>query len=119
MARLSLGHLMYVACVAAGIVVGGSLAGGLARLLFVQVPLDAPSSLPVGSLPDLASRLKLWGTFAALGGTLTALQHLESGILGRSFGVAATQLLLILSAFTGAHLAYVALRYLAGSPPGS
>ena len=113
MTRLALGHLVYVACIAAGVVIGGSLAGGLARLLFVEVPLTSPSSLPVGSLPDLANRLKLWGTFAALGGTFSALQNLEAGLLGRAFGVAATQLLLILSAFAGAHLAYLALRFLA------
>lgn len=113
MTRLSAGHLIYVAFIAAGVVIGGSLAGGLARLAFIQVPLPSPSSLPVSSLPDLANRLKLWGTFAALGGTFTALQNLESGLLGRSFGVAATQLLLILSAFAGAHLAYLAIRLLA------
>ena len=114
MTRLSLAHLVYVACIAAGVVIGGSLAGGLARLTFIEVPLPSPSNLPVGSLPELANRLKLWGTFAALGGTFTALQNLESGLLGRSFGVAAAQLLLILSAFAGAHLAYVLIRTLAG-----
>lgn len=97
--------------VAFGIIVGGSLAGGVAATFSGNFPLQ--------EMKSLASQLKLWGAVAALGGTFYTIKSLESGLSGlflegqvRAMG---RQVLLIASAYSGAQLGYLVIRLLAGN----
>jgi len=85
--------------VAMGVIIGGSLMGALAIVITGKVSLQSTASL--------AGRLKLWAMVAAMGGTFGALENLETGILHWQLRLVAKQLLLILSAFAGAHLGYL------------
>lgn len=92
--------------VAMGVVIGGSLLGGMATLLTGELPLHG--------MRVLAGRLRLWGTIAALGGSFAAFRGLETGLTG---GPAAflSQVIYILSAFTGGHLGYLIIRTASGT----
>ncbi|HEX6990082.1 MAG TPA: YtrH family sporulation protein [Bacillota bacterium] len=100
-------ELVTTCLIAFGTVVGGSLFAGLAALLTGRLPLRA--------MVDMADRLKLWGTFAALGGTFTALRSIESGLFSGELGIAARQAFHVLIAFGGAHLAFALVRALTGT----
>lgn len=96
-------HGLAGAClVAFGVVIGGSLFAGLAAMLV--------GSLPMRAMVEVADQLKLWGTFAALGGTFTAIRSIESGLFSGELGVAARQIVHVLAAFLGAHLGYILIR---------
>ncbi|MFZ5689602.1 MAG: YtrH family sporulation protein [Bacillota bacterium] len=85
--------------VAMGVIVGGTLVGSLVTVFSSQFPLKSTASL--------AARLKLWAMVAALGGTFTALENLEAGFFRWELRLVAKQMLLIFSAFAGAHLGYL------------
>src|SRR5690606_37881979 len=97
-------ELIGTALVAFGIVVGGSLCAGLAAL--------ASQRFPVRSMLDMADQLKLWGTFAALGGTFTALKDIETGLFAGELGSVARHVFHVLIAFGGAHLGLILIRLL-------
>ena len=101
------GELATTCLIAFGIVVGGSLFAGLAALLTGRLPLR--------TMVEMADRLKLWGTFAALGGTFTALRSIESGLFAGELGTAARQAVHVLIAFSGAYLAFVLVQALTGN----
>jgi len=93
--------------IAFGTVVGGSLFAGLAAVVTGRLPLRA--------MVEMADRLKLWGTFAALGGTFSALRTIESGLFAGQLGAAARQAAHLVIAFTGAYLAFALVRALTGA----
>lgn len=90
--------------IAMGVVMGGSVLGGLGAFLMGELPLQ--------TMAKLAERLKLWGLVAALGGTFFALQTLETGFLKGQPRMVIRQILFILSAFWGAHAGYLLIRNL-------
>ncbi len=90
--------------VAFGVVLGGTFIGGLGSLL-ARGP-------PVSSMFKLADQLKIWAIVAAIGGTIDVFRVLETGFLGGQLSPAAKQLCYILSAFSGAHIATLLLRWL-------
>lgn len=100
-------ELMGTCLIAFGIVTGGSLFAGLAALLSDRLPMRA--------MVEMADQLKLWGTFAALGGTFTALKSIESGLFSGEPGSALRQAIHVLIAFAGAHCGYLFIRFSAGS----
>lgn len=101
-------ELLSTCLVAFGIVAGGSLCAGLAAQLGGRLPMRA--------MVEMADQLKLWGTFAALGGTFTALKGIESGLFSGETSAALRQMVHVLVAFGGAHLGYILIRIAAGSP---
>lgn len=67
---------------------------------------------PIATMDQLVSQLKIWALVAALGGTVDMLSSLESHILDGHLGLVAQQLLMLLSAFAGAHLGYLLIMSL-------
>ncbi len=92
--------------IAFGVVVGGSLCGGLSTLIARQPPLH--------TMTELALKMKIWGLVAALGGTFTVIETIEMGFLDGHLQTVVKQILLIISAFFGAHAGYLLILYLAG-----
>jgi hypothetical protein len=91
--------------VAFGMVVGGSILGGISALFFNQPPL--------ATMERLAEQLKIWALVAAVGGTFDVLRVIETGFLGGQLSPVAKQLLYLLSAFIGAQLGTVIIAWLA------
>lgn len=92
--------------VAMGVTLGGSLSGAAASLLTGGHPMDR--------LQYLAGELRLWGILVALSGSFEPLRNLEQGLLGGQVRVLARQVVLLLAAMLGAHLAYLLLTHAAG-----
>lgn len=101
-------RLILVAAVALGVVVGASIAGMLAALAVGRPPLLV--------MATVAREIKVWAVAAAIGGTFSTLEILESGIFqGQIFGLA-RQLLVILASFIGAQVGSWLVKMLAGGP---
>ncbi|MFM1654407.1 YtrH family sporulation protein [Brevibacillus sp. B_LB10_24] len=94
--------------VAYGIVVGGTLTGGIGAFL-----INKPSLL---TMHELATQLKIWGLVGALGGTFDSFYQIEKIFFG-NFSPVAKQLLLIFAAFLGAHCGTVSIHALVPERP--
>lgn len=92
--------------IALGVTVGGSLSGAAASLLTGGHPMDR--------LRFLAADLRLWGILIALSGSFEPLRNLEQGLFAGQVRVLARQVLLLLAAMVGAHVAYLLLTHAAG-----
>lgn len=90
--------------IAMGVLLGGSILGGLAALLVRQPPLD--------TVLRLSEQLKIWAIVAAIGGTVDVFRILESGVLTGQLSPAVKQLLYIVGAFLGANLGMYLLRWM-------
>ncbi|ADG05762.1 sporulation protein [Kyrpidia spormannii] len=95
--------------VAFGIVLGGSLIGGMAAVL-VHLP-------PGSTMMRLADHLKIWGLVSALGGTMDTLRVIETGVLGGHLSPVAKQFTYLMAAFLGSQAAYLVLRAATGIKP--
>lgn len=96
--------LLLTFCVALGVSLGGSLMGSLGAALLHRPPLK--------TMLELAGELKIWALVAALGGTFGVIRTFEAGVLGKHFIDLFKQLLIIGSAFLGAHLGYLLIMSL-------
>lgn len=92
--------------VAFGVVVGGSIMGGMGSLI------GHHSVTPMKTIVELAEQLKIWALVAALGGTFDMLRSVETHILEGHLSLVAQQFLMLLSAFTGAHIGYLIISWL-------
>jgi len=92
--------------VALGVTLGGSLSGAAASVLTGGHPMDR--------LQYLAGELRLWGILVALTGSFEPLRSLQQGLFGGQIRVLGRQVILLIAAMTGAHLAYLMLMHLAG-----
>ena len=90
-----------------GVILGGTLIGSLGAVFMGHAPGH--------SMVELAGKLKIWALVSALGGTFDTLKAIEDGFLGMQMNAVAKQVLLILSAFVGAHTGYLLILYLTGS----
>ncbi|MGI6647661.1 MAG: YtrH family sporulation protein [Bacillota bacterium] len=81
-----------------GIMLGACTMGSLAALLFREPP--------VAIMLTLAKEIKIWAVVAAIGGSFSTFEILESGILQGDIKAVVKQLFFILSSFAGAHLGY-------------
>lgn len=91
---------------ALGVELGGALIGALAAVLTSQPPIR--------TMANLAIDLKIWAIVAAIGGTFTTIEILETGILEGQLRIVAKQLIFISSAFGGAHIGLLVITGLAG-----
>lgn len=91
---------------AMGVVLGAALVGSAAAIIIKQPPAT--------TMLRLAGEIKIWAIVAAIGGTFTAIEVLESGIFTGEFRAVIKQLLFVLSGFTGAQLGYFLILCLAG-----
>ena len=89
--------------VAYGIVIGGSISGGIGSFLSHRPPLV--------TMLELANQLKIWGLVGALGGTFDSFLQIEKIFLGNLTPVL-KQLILILTAFVGAHAGTITIHWL-------
>jgi hypothetical protein len=90
--------------IALGVILGGSTLGSLGSFIFEGQP-------PFHTLLELAEKLKIWALMTALGGTFTAIKAIELGFLSGQPAEICKQLALIISAFGGAHIGYLLLKY--------
>jgi hypothetical protein len=90
--------------IALGVVLGGSLLGGIGYFFG-----DEP---PMSKMVHLADQLKIWAMVAAIGGTFDAIREFEINLLGGQIEEVAQQLVFIFSAFIGAHTGYLLIRWL-------
>ncbi|MEW6047887.1 MAG: YtrH family sporulation protein [Bacillota bacterium] len=81
---------------ALGVVIGGSLFGGLSAL-FTGRP-------PIATIQELARTIKLWAIVAAIGGSFPTIQAIETGLLAGQPGALARQVAIILAGLLGAQL---------------
>jgi len=89
--------------VAYGIVVGGSITGGIGAFMSEKPPLL--------SMAELADQLKIWGLVGALGGTFDSFLQIEKIFIGH-FSPVAKQLIMIFAAFVGAHAGSLTIHWL-------
>jgi hypothetical protein len=80
--------------IALGVLLGGSLIGGIASFLTGQPPLT--------TVYRLSSALRIWAIVAAIGGTFDTVYTFERGLLNADTKDLFKQFLLILSALGGA-----------------
>jgi len=83
---------------ALGVVLGGSLIGGLAALFYPESPFYR--------MQALAGDIKLWAIVVVIGGTLPTLRALDSGLFGGEVVHLVRQLGVIFAGFLGAHAGY-------------
>lgn len=91
--------------VSMGMVLGGSLIGGLGALLFHTPPLAI--------MLRLSEQLKIWAMVATLGGTMDTLKVLETGFLKRDMYPVGKQLAYLLIAFIGSQMGALLIKWLA------
>lgn len=82
--------------VAFGVVIGGSILGGIGAILTLQ----APAVIMV----HWAEKIKIWALVVAVGGTIDPLRMIESHFLEGELSPVIRQIFFIISAFLGAHM---------------
>jgi hypothetical protein len=90
--------------IALGVILGGSLIGGIAAFLTGQPPLTA--------VYRLSTDLRIWAIVAAIGGTFDAVYTFERGIFNAETRDIFKQLLIILSALGGAQTGALIINWL-------
>ncbi|MEB3100542.1 YtrH family sporulation protein [Ferviditalea candida] len=89
--------LMFDFLVAFGVVFGGVLLGGIGAVLTLQPPTIY--------MQRIAENIKIWAVVAAIGGTIDPFRVIESNFLDGNLSPAIKQILYVIGAFMGAHLA--------------
>jgi hypothetical protein len=87
-----------------GVILGGAMLGGLGAFFTEEYPMDRTL--------QIAEQLKIWAMVAAIGGTIDTIKSFEINILGGQIHLAVQQLIIILSAFVGAHTGTILIRWL-------
>lgn len=91
---------------AMGVLLGAALVGSLAAVLVREPPL--------GAMLRLAREMKIWAVVAAIGGTFSTIEILESGVFKGEIIAVIKQLFYIVSAMAGTHLGYLIVLAIAG-----
>jgi len=99
-------RFLLVFCTALGVVLGASLIGSLAAVI--------TGGQPIRIMLKLAHEIKIWAIAAAIGGTFTTIEILESGLFEGEPTIVIKQILYIVSAFLGAQLGYTLIVLIAG-----
>ncbi|CAM3719165.1 YtrH family sporulation protein [Alicyclobacillus pomorum] len=103
----TLSNLFINFMVAFGMVVGGSILGGIAMMLTTHRP-------PFLFMVSLSERLKIWAMVAALGGSMDALKAIGDGVWLRDLDTVGRQLTYLIVAFIGCQLGSLMIHWLAG-----
>ncbi|WP_280769905.1 YtrH family sporulation protein [Salipaludibacillus daqingensis] len=90
--------------VAFGVIIGGTIVGGIGAYLIGKPPLSI--------MYDLASSLKIWALVAAIGGTFDAISTLERGIFEGTHADIFKTLVMIFAALCGAHSGTVLIQWI-------
>jgi hypothetical protein len=100
-------NILYNFFISLGVMLGGCMFGGLAATLNGDPPLK--------TMIDLCEKIKIWAVVVALGGTFPSFKVLEVGIFNGEFRSLIKQVIYILSALLGAHIAHHLIFCLEGS----
>lgn len=95
---------------AVGVIVGGSLIGGLAALFYPESPFYR--------MQTLAGDIKLWAIVVVIGGTFPTLRALDSGLFGGEIMHLLRQMALIMAGFAGSQTGYWLVITMTGGRPG-
>ncbi|SDH74273.1 Sporulation protein YtrH [Alteribacillus bidgolensis] len=90
--------------VAFGVIIGGSIIGGMGALLIGKPPLS--------TIHDLAASLKIWALVAAIGGTFDAITSLERGLLSGTHADIFKTLAMICAALGGANTGTLLIQWI-------
>jgi hypothetical protein len=90
--------------VAFGVILGGCFLGGLGAFVAGQPPMAVMS--------NLAEKLKIWAVVAAIGGTVDTLSLIERNFFDGYHGEIMKQIIYIFSAFLGAYLGTLLVKWL-------
>jgi hypothetical protein len=90
--------------IALGVILGGSLIGGLGAFLSGEPPLTI--------ITRLSRSLKIWAIVAAIGGTFDAISNFQRGLFYGSTMDLFKQILLIVTAMGGVHTGTMILQWL-------
>lgn len=90
--------------IALGVILGGSLIGGLSAFLIGEPPLT--------EIYRLSNSLRIWAIVAAIGGTFDAVYNFERGLMHGQTGDLVKQIFLILSALGGAQTGALIINWL-------
>jgi Sporulation protein YtrH len=90
--------------IALGVLIGGSIIGGLAAFLTGKPPLTA--------IYRLSHMIHIWAIVTAIGGTFDAVSTFERGLLEGETRALFKQILLILSALGGAQTGSLIISWL-------
>ncbi|MCC5911220.1 MAG: YtrH family sporulation protein [Clostridiaceae bacterium] len=100
-------NVIYNFFISLGVLLGACLFGAVAATLNGHPPLK--------TMIDLCEKIKLWAIIVSLGGTFPSFKMLETGIFNGEIRGLTKQIIYILSALLGAHVAYKIITFLEGS----
>jgi len=92
--------------VAFGVVLGAAMMSGIHAVL----TLHSPST----DMLKMASSIKIWAVVVAIGGSIDPFRVIESNFMNGYISPAVKQILLMISAFLGAHLGTELIRWMSG-----
>jgi hypothetical protein len=90
--------------IALGVILGGSLLGGLSAFLTGNPPLT--------EIYRLSNSLRIWAIVSAIGGTFDMMYRFERGLIYGETDNLIKQVLLIMAAFGGAHTGSILIGWL-------
>lgn len=90
--------------VAFGVIIGGSLLGGMGAFLVGKPPLF--------EMATLAKNLKIWAIVATIGGTFDAIDNFERGYFEGSLIDIVKQVILVIIALLGARTGIIVIKWL-------
>lgn len=102
-------RLLEAFLVALGVDLGGAL--------LVAAGAALTGEFPLRRMTEWATELKLWGVLAALGGSFEPLRQIEAGLFAIELRLLVKEVLVVIVALAGAHVAHLILTSLAGKPP--
>ena len=82
--------------VSMGVVIGGSLFGGVSAIVTGRPP--------IATIQELARTIKLWAVVVAIGGSFPTIQAIETGLLAGQPGVLLRQAAVVLAGLGGAQM---------------
>lgn len=91
---------------AVGVVVGGCVIGSLAGVVFMNSPFH--------TMLVIAKPLKFWAILAAIGGTFSTIEAIETSVWTGELRLLLQQLTMIVCSFLGASVGYWIVLTLAG-----
>ncbi|BAB06889.1 YtrH family sporulation protein [Halalkalibacterium halodurans] len=92
--------------VAFGVLIGGTLIGGMGAYLIGKPPLQV--------MHDLAGSLKIWAIVAAIGGSFDAITSLERGLFTGAHDDIFKTLFMVFFALCGAHSGTLLVQWIVG-----
>ncbi|MCL6627560.1 MAG: YtrH family sporulation protein [Alicyclobacillus shizuokensis] len=93
--------------IALGVVIGGTLLGGIGAFIF--------NDYPVLKMLRLSEQLKIWAMVSTLGGTMDTLRAIETGVLNANLHVLGKQFTYLSAAFFGCQVGYWLIQTLYGA----